>query len=79
MTSMTPELSQAIHDAAGKPVRIVDPTTHETYVVVREEIFQRVQTLLDDDVDPKSLYLLLADLSPEDWEDGAAYGLPQSP
>jgi hypothetical protein len=31
----------------------------------------------DDSLDIKAFYALLADLSPEDWEDGAAYGLPQ--
>jgi hypothetical protein len=77
---MTPELSQAIQQAGGEPLRIVDPATKKTYVVMREEVFDRVRMLLDvDEDDPRAFYPLLADLSPEDWEDGSVYGLPESP
>lgn len=79
MTHMTPELSHAVHQAGDVPLRIVDPATKQTYVVVREEVFRRVQTLLESEDDPRAFYPLLANLSPEDWEDGATYGLPKSP
>jgi hypothetical protein len=78
MTHMPPELSQAIHQAGRLPLRIVDPATNQTFVVVREEVFRRFQTLLDAKDYPTIFYPLLAELSHEDWEDGSAYGLPKS-
>jgi hypothetical protein len=36
-------------------------------------------TLDDEDIDLEALYPLLAELSPEDWEDGSAYGVSNSP
>jgi hypothetical protein len=74
MTSVPPELLQALQDAGGEPLRIVDPRTKEVYVVVKEAVFERVQRLLEDD--PEKLYPLLADLSPEDWEDSSSYVPP---
>jgi hypothetical protein len=80
MTQMSSELSQAIQKAGGEPLRIIDPSTKQTYVVVREEVFERVRALLDvDEDDPRVFYPLLADMSPEDWEDGSVYGLPERP
>ena len=37
------------------------------------------ESVSDDTIDVKAFYPMLAELSPEDWEDGAAYGLPQCP
>lgn len=50
---MSVELSidqrQAI-DAAGTPLKVVDPSTGNVYVLVREAVFARVQSLLSDDL-----------------------------
>ena len=50
---MSVELSndqrQAI-DAAGTPLKVVDPSTGNVYVLVREATFARVQSLLSDDL-----------------------------
>ena len=50
---MSVELSsdqrQAI-DAVGTPLKVVDPSTGDVYVLVRESVFARVQSLLSDDL-----------------------------
>ena len=45
--TITPELKQAIDRASGAPVRIEDPETHRRYVILREEVYERLQSLLD--------------------------------
>jgi hypothetical protein len=40
---------QAI-DTAGTPLQVVDPRTGSVYVLVRQDSFARVQTLLNDDL-----------------------------
>lgn len=40
MIELTPEQRQAV--AQGEPVRIVDETTHDAYVLVRAEVFERM-------------------------------------
>ena len=57
-------------DSPG-PARAVDPETQKTYVLVRSDLYERIESLLEDDV--RQMQHLLADLSPEDWEDASAY------
>jgi len=40
MIELTPEQRQAVEQ--GQPVRIVDETTHDAYVLVRAEVFERM-------------------------------------
>jgi len=51
---------------------VVDPLTRETYVLVRQEVYDRLKNLIEDD-DARLMYPLLADIDPEDWEDGSSY------
>lgn len=44
----TAEQQQAL-DAVPGPLRILDPRTNQTYVLVRTEIYERVRALLEDD------------------------------
>ena len=65
---------------AGNPLRVTDPATQAEVVVVRADQFAEWQALLKAaSSDPEDLYPLLADLTPEDWEDPSAYGLGQKP
>ena len=43
------DLRQAV-DAEGTPLKIVDPRTGNVYVLVNQSIFERVQSLLSDDL-----------------------------
>ena len=40
MIELNPEQRQAV--AQGEPVRIIDPLTHDAYVVVRAEVYARL-------------------------------------
>jgi hypothetical protein len=68
---LTEEQRQALA-AEPTPCRVIDPQTKQTYVLVRSEVFQQMQALLDED-DVRRMEPLLAELSPEDWEDPANY------
>lgn len=47
MTILTPELRQAIVEAGDQPVAVLDPQTHQRYVLVRAEAYERLQLLLE--------------------------------
>jgi hypothetical protein len=41
--TLTPELKRAVEQAGDEPVRVEDPETHTTYVVIREDLYRRLQ------------------------------------
>ena len=41
MITLSPELRRAIGEAGGKPVPMIDPDTHQTYLVVTSEVYER--------------------------------------
>jgi hypothetical protein len=45
MGTLTPELKQAVEQAGDSSVRLMDPETHQTYVLVSAEVYERL--LLD--------------------------------
>ncbi len=73
---MTPQLTddqrQAIEQVGGSPVYVVDPATNVSYVLLRAEDYEKLKAPTDPD-DVSSLYPLLADIAPEDWEDLSHY------
>ena len=69
MIELTNEQRQAL--TTETPARAVDPVTHKTYVIIPSEMYDRLKTAVEDDV--RGMQHLLADLSPEDWEDAANY------
>jgi hypothetical protein len=54
--TFTPELKQAIERAGDDPVRVEDPETHTTYVVLREDVYRRMHALARIDHSDRSLY-----------------------
>lgn len=69
MTTITPEIRQAIEQAGDEPVRLLDPMTNIQYVLIKAPN-------RDDELESiVAMYPLLADLDPEDWEDPSEYGL----
>jgi len=53
MTILTLEQRQAIAQAGGNPLRVEDPETHQVYVIVKAEVFERLRTVLEDEeIDP---------------------------
>jgi hypothetical protein len=73
---MTPTLTEdqrhATQEHGGAPIYMVDETTQITYVLMRAEEFEKMRTLSEDD-ETSSMYPLIADISPEDWEDASNY------
>jgi hypothetical protein len=51
--------------------RVRDPKTNETYVLIRSDVYERLQAMWQDDV--RQMQPILADLAPEDWEDVSSY------
>jgi hypothetical protein len=51
--NLTPELRQAVQQAGEEPVRIEDPETHQSYVIVKEEVYRRIREAVEiEKVDP---------------------------
>ena len=72
MFELTPEQRREL--GGSEPARAVDPESKQTYVLVRAEIYDRLKSILDD-VDPETMYPLLAQIEPDDWENGSVYGI----
>ena len=49
MIELTLEQRQAVAQQGETPPRAVDPDTHTTYVLIREEVYARVRALLDEE------------------------------
>jgi hypothetical protein len=48
MATFTPELRQAIERAGEDPVRIEDPVTQTEYVILKADVYDRIQAMIDD-------------------------------
>jgi hypothetical protein len=58
---LTEEQRRAVAEAEG-PVRVMDPQTHATYVLLPEDVYERVRALVDvDDLSPEQKLRLLAE------------------
>lgn len=72
MPTLTPELRQAIEQAGDQPIRLEDPQTQKSYVLIRAEVYDRLRSLFEDaDFDVKETYPLIWQVMKEDWEDPA--------
>ena len=49
--------------------RLVDPETHRIYVLVSEEVYERLKGLLGDDFHPREAYPAIDQAFAEDWND----------
>jgi hypothetical protein len=47
--TITPEQRRRIE--SGQPVRIEDPQTHDAYVVLRADVYERMRAILEDGLD----------------------------
>ncbi len=70
MIVLTAEQHQAIEDAGGQPVRVEDPETRTTYVLLNVELYERIRTLVEsDDSNPEEFLPLIWDAMKDDWDD----------
>ncbi len=49
MIELNDELRQAVSSNADNPVELVDPTTRQTFVLLKTEIYDRLKELFYDD------------------------------
>ena len=47
MSILTPELRRAVDAAGEQPVAVIDPETNQRYVLLRAEVYERLQVLFD--------------------------------
>jgi hypothetical protein len=53
MIIVSPEQRQAIDEAGDRPVPIVDPETHQTYLIISAEAYDRLRAALEaEEIDP---------------------------
>ena len=59
--------------AHGQPLRVRVNDSQEAVLVLAEQ-YERLKKFVDtNETDPRVVYPLIADISPEDWEDLSAY------
>ena len=73
MTILTPELRQAIAQSGNEPVRLVDPETNTTYVLMRADVYEQSKASAEtDDMDIRAMYPLIDEVfGREGWDDPA--------
>lgn len=50
MIELTDEQLRALEAHPNEPLRVTDPRTQQTYVLVRENVYVQVQSLMGDDL-----------------------------
>jgi hypothetical protein len=70
MTPITKEIRQAIEEAGSGPVRLEDPQTRETYILVRADLYDHIQRLFAEE-DRRSAEAAFEGIQEvfEDWKD----------
>lgn len=75
MIELTPEQRRAVAAQQEAPPRAVDPDTQTTYVLIREEVYDRLKTLLGEGQDgdfARDLYPRVMEVfGREGWDDPA--------
>jgi hypothetical protein len=62
----------------GMAVRMTPPELGLECVVVRSDVYDRTNARdQDGEIDPEVMYPLIAEISPEDWEDSSVYGISE--
>lgn len=59
---LTEPLQQALDERSGEPLWLVDPRTQQIYVLLRADLYERIQPLVDEtDLTPEEKLNLLAE------------------
>ena len=48
METLSSELKRAVEESGGSPLRLMDPETQQTYVVLSAEIYDRMLSYIDE-------------------------------
>ena len=69
MTTITPEIRQAIKQAGERPVELADPETNSIYFLVSAEVYARMSTARDE-MDIRDAYPMMNQVAAlEGWDD----------
>ena len=68
MIELTEQQQQAL-DAAAQPPRVLDPRTNTAYVLVRADVYERVQGLLVEDFQARDAYSAVDRAFAAGWND----------
>jgi hypothetical protein len=49
--------------------RVVDPETHQRYVLIREDVYERLKGLIGSDFHPREAYAAIDRAFAEGWDD----------
>jgi hypothetical protein len=53
MTILTPEQRREVHEAGDRPVRVEDPDTRESYVLIKAAVYEKLREQVEvEKVDP---------------------------
>lgn len=72
MIELTQGQCEQLVASTESPLTVIDPETKAAYVLVPQELYERLRGIVEDD-DARLMAPLLADLDPEDWEDASVY------
>jgi hypothetical protein len=59
MIELTESLQSALDCQPGEPLRLVDPRTGKTYVLVPADVYERLKAVADDDIDMRQVGALI--------------------
>ena len=65
---LTEEQRLALDGAAG-PVRLIDPRTQATYVLLREDLYERIKAVFAEDFQPGEAYPAIDRAFAGGWDD----------
>lgn len=69
---LTAELKKDIRDCPNTPIQLTDPETNEDYVLIRREVFERIDRIIPPDrAEAEGCYQLAMDAFREGWNDPA--------
>ena len=75
MIELTLEQREAAIKQGEQPIRAIDPDTHTTYVLIREEVYARIKSILQEEQSSQFLndmYLPVMEVFGKDgWDDPA--------
>jgi hypothetical protein len=72
MTTITSEIRRAIEQAGDQPVRLDDPQTSQSYVLIKADVYDRIQRFFDEEdrLSAESMFPGIQEVF-EDWNDPA--------
>jgi hypothetical protein len=67
-TRFSSDLREAIEQTGASPLHVVDADTNVHYVLIRADLYEKIRANAGNE-DVETMYPLLAEIEPDDWED----------